>query len=173
MGEMLGIYCEYVGDKWLSCIGLTVPRSVHHLSNGNSYKYHPSLFITLTNTYDSGYQGYLAIPTHKCGRNVLLLLDSICECMWLLWKLELSAYQGYMDPDSKVHEVNMGPIWGRQDPNGLHVGPMNFAFWGDNSEHSSLMWTNIEGRLWLKFSILLQMPDIRTYVSLNSAIYGF
>ena len=34
------------------------------------------------------------------------------------------------DPDSKVHGANMGPIWGRQDPAGSHVGPMNFAIWG-------------------------------------------
>ena len=26
-------------------------------------------------------------------------------------------------PDSKVHWANMGPIWGRQDPGGPHVGP--------------------------------------------------
>ena len=32
-------------------------------------------------------------------------------------------------PDSKFHGVNMGPIWGRQDPGGSHVGPMNFAIW--------------------------------------------
>ena len=32
-------------------------------------------------------------------------------------------------PDSKVHEANMGHIWGRQDPDGPHVGPMNFAIW--------------------------------------------
>ena len=31
------------------------------------------------------------------------------------------------NPDSKVHGANMGPIWGRQDPGGPHVGPMNFA----------------------------------------------
>ena len=24
--------------------------------------------------------------------------------------------------------ANKGPIWGRQDPGGLHIGPMNFAF---------------------------------------------
>ena len=24
----------------------------------------------------------------------------------------------------------MGPIWGRQDPGGPHVGPMIFAIWG-------------------------------------------
>ena len=30
-------------------------------------------------------------------------------------------------PDSKAHWANMGPIWGRQDPGGPHVGPMNFA----------------------------------------------
>ena len=28
------------------------------------------------------------------------------------------------------HGANMGPIWGRQDPGGPHVGPMNFAIWG-------------------------------------------
>ena len=32
--------------------------------------------------------------------------------------------------DSKVPGVNMGPIWGRQDPGGPHVGPMNLAIWG-------------------------------------------
>ena len=30
-------------------------------------------------------------------------------------------------PDSKFHWANMGPIWGRHDPGGPHVGPMNFA----------------------------------------------
>ena len=29
--------------------------------------------------------------------------------------------------DSKVLGANMGPIWGRQDPGGPIVGPMNFA----------------------------------------------
>ena len=32
-------------------------------------------------------------------------------------------------PDSKVQGANMGPIWGRQDPGGPHVSPMNFAIW--------------------------------------------
>ena len=32
-------------------------------------------------------------------------------------------------PDSKVYGANMEPIWGRQDPGGPHVGPMNFAIW--------------------------------------------
>ena len=32
-------------------------------------------------------------------------------------------------PDSKVHGADMGPIWGRQDPDGPHVGPMTFAIW--------------------------------------------
>ena len=35
-------------------------------------------------------------------------------------------------PDSNVHGPNMGPIWGRQDPGGPHVGPMNLAIWGCN-----------------------------------------
>ena len=32
-------------------------------------------------------------------------------------------------PDSKIHGANMGPIWGRQDPGGPHVIPMNLAIW--------------------------------------------
>ena len=31
--------------------------------------------------------------------------------------------------DSKVHWANMGPIWGRQDLGGPHIGPMNFVIW--------------------------------------------
>ena len=33
-------------------------------------------------------------------------------------------------PDNKVHVVYMGPTWGRQDPGGPHVGPMNLAIGG-------------------------------------------
>ena len=29
----------------------------------------------------------------------------------------------------------MGPIWGRQDPGGPHVGPMNLAIWGTMACH--------------------------------------
>ena len=31
---------------------------------------------------------------------------------------------------AKFYGANMGPIWGRQDPDGPHVGSMNFAIWG-------------------------------------------
>ena len=32
-------------------------------------------------------------------------------------------------PENKVRGANMEPIWGRQDPDGPHVDPMNFAIW--------------------------------------------
>ena len=38
-------------------------------------------------------------------------------------------------PDSKVHGANMGPIWGRQGPDGPHVSPMNFAVWAGKLKH--------------------------------------
>ena len=42
------------------------------------------------------------------------------------------AAQGMVTiPDSKVHGANMGPIWGRQDPGGPHVVPMNLVIWDD------------------------------------------
>ena len=36
---------------------------------------------------------------------------------------------GLRYPDSKVHGANIGHIWGRQDPDGPHVGPMKLAIW--------------------------------------------
>ena len=49
---------------------------------------------------------------------------------WFIKKDTIPWWCHDMDtPDSKVHGANMGPIWGRQDPGGPHVGPMNFAIW--------------------------------------------
>ena len=46
----------------------------------------------------------------------------------------------FVVPDSKVNGANMGPIWGRQDPGGPHVGPMNFAIWGNKWAKSLMVW---------------------------------
>ena len=35
----------------------------------------------------------------------------------------------YNVPDRQINVVNMGPIWGQQDPGGPHVGPTNLAIW--------------------------------------------
>ena len=37
-------------------------------------------------------------------------------------------------PDSMVHGAHMGPIGGRQDLGGPHVGPINFAIWDSAAE---------------------------------------
>ena len=53
--------------------------------------------------------------------------------IWLLIHglitVKLSSFSFEAYPDSKVRGANMGPIWGRQDPGGPHVGPMNFVIW--------------------------------------------
>ena len=35
----------------------------------------------------------------------------------------------YLNPASKVHGANIGPIWSRQYPGEPQVGPMNLAIW--------------------------------------------
>ena len=40
-------------------------------------------------------------------------------------------------PNSKVYGANMGLTWGRQDPDGTHVGLTNFAIWGYKNGDSS------------------------------------
>ena len=42
-------------------------------------------------------------------------------------------------PDSKGHGANMGPTWGRQDPGGPHVGPVNLvALWVASSTYDDI-----------------------------------
>ena len=54
----------------------------------------------------------------------------MCHCVMVgVWHVSclLTWYLWHSIPDSKVHGANMGPIWGRQDPGGPQVGPMNLA----------------------------------------------
>ena len=46
---------------------------------------------------------------------------------FFLYKMTWCETEVGRNPDSKVHGANMGPIWGRQDPGGPHVVPMNLA----------------------------------------------
>ena len=74
------------------------------------------LFIIKIQTYN---------PYIPCTRGKISSAFSECKVsrMFYLYPAACNI------PDSKVHEANMGPIWGRQDPGGPHVGPMNFAIW--------------------------------------------
>ena len=51
------------------------------------------------------------------------------------WSLNVFRHT---DPNRKVRGANMGSIWGRQDPCGPHVGPMNFAIWEDIKDNDWL-----------------------------------
>ena len=58
--------------------------------------------------------------------------NCIPYAQFVYWKSENKLFGHFVrtnNPDSKVHGANMGPIRGRQDPGGPHVGPMYFAFW--------------------------------------------
>ena len=68
-------------------------------------------------------------------------------------------------PDSKVHGANIGPIWGRQDPGGPHVGLMNFAIWVISvlRQQSVVGWSEID-----KADVIL-MPRWKT--KSNSVFY--
>ena len=54
--------------------------------------------------------------------------------MWIIAVIRINI------ADSKVHEANMGPIWGRQNPSGPHAGPMNFAIWDIFEANGIAIW---------------------------------
>ena len=67
---------------------------------------------------------YMVIEQTVCKPTVWLEYNNIgwCQCV-------VNSQPPKIIPDSKVHGANMGPISGRQDPDGPHVGPMNLAIW--------------------------------------------
>ena len=52
--------------------------------------------------------------------------------------------------NSKVHGANMGPIWGRRDPGGPHVDPMNFAIWDVFEDYTLRITTTSLRSQWVK-----------------------
>ena len=58
-------------------------------------------------------------------RYEMLLAYILNEGTWCCSRRDLNLCDNI--PDSKVHGANLGPIWGRQDPGGPHVGRMNFV----------------------------------------------
>ena len=68
----------------------------------------------------------------------ILLHAKLCDTYWAYWlsqilnESEVDCTRAIINvhPDSKVHWVNMGPIWGRQDQGGPHVGHTNLVIGG-------------------------------------------
>ena len=55
-------------------------------------------------------------------------------------------------PDSKVHGDNKGPIWGRQDPGGPHVGPWTLLS-GMLYNSGKKKWKHKRTMLWCSYMI--------------------
>ena len=64
-------------------------------------------------------------------------------------------------PDSKVNEAYLGPTWGRQDPGGPHVGPMNLVIRVCIQTLFELVqWYNtLNGNSYIAISFPLQFPS--------------
>ena len=87
-------------------------------------------------------------------------------------------------PDSKVHGANMGPIWGRHDPDGSHVGAMKFPIWvvPQKPERSnwfsffnrSMMWLKILSCfIYLAFCLCIILYTVMCYISLGWYLFQF
>ena len=94
-----------------------------------SYKY--IQYFTKTLLYRRTYfqvseQQHIINPEHiyKWFMSFIATINKLCRALAALIKMI-----NVNIPDSKVHGANMGPIWGRQDSCGPHVGPMNFVIW--------------------------------------------
>ena len=110
--------------------------------------------------------GCLPAEIQEVRLRIICLKRSTEEVPALTQQLSWSQF-----PDSKVHAAHMGPIWGRQDPGGPYVGPMNLAIWDllilvDYSSVTSLKWHGVG----LVVSSVTH-PIVRNVNIINNSLY--
>ena len=89
---------------------------------------------------------YSCIPDNKSCIELMYIWVSTIDNKALSQQINHTNYIIINSPDTKVHGPKMGPIWGWQDPDGPHVGPLNFVIWVTTSQcvTSQLMQKNIK-----------------------------
>ena len=74
--------------------------------------------------------------------------------------------QFHLYPENKVHGAKMGPIWGQQDPDGPHIGPMNFAIWVEHRSAKYLVqlkdYLRVENKMYISAKLIISSKE---YVS--------
>ena len=65
--------------------------------------------------------------------NIVITERSKQRKQWLEAMWSCKAFFIFIYHDRKVQGANTWPIWGREDPGGPHVGPMNYL--GTFSQH--------------------------------------
>ena len=97
--------------------------SWHH----HEESFHHIIFLQLSNgNANISVMSKRRLYFHLCI--VTLSLDLASPVSWQHWAACQLDYNNGC-PDSKVHGAYIETTWGRQDPGGPHVGPMNFAIW--------------------------------------------
>ena len=124
-------FTQYTGSCIWATTSLLIPWSFRDVSVESRFNKFPrTSFQSLVEVYDETVIINVFYSLNIC--NVSLIL-SLIKAMG--YKNVLPCFLGKscvacIDPDSKVYGANMGSTWGRQDPVGPHVGPMNLAIWG-------------------------------------------
>ena len=67
-------------------------------------------------------------------------------------------------PNNKVDGANIGPIWGRQDPGGPHVGPRNFAIWVPS--------LTVHAWVFTEWQICCLLASVYVYTDIDSYLTG-
>ena len=112
------------------CLEIALWKLLPHLPNANWLFWHTTnktsnLILTDLVTVCFSMQS----PQHGKDPHGIYSSCSLLNSLVEPWQHTNMPGSWWHIPDSKVHGAIMGPIWGRQDPGGPHVGPINFAIW--------------------------------------------
>ena len=124
----LGKSCSFMTDDAIAQLWQCL-SNINVVSNSSLlHKYLDQSLAELLMKFNSDLVNLGLISCVKKGHWGTYYIYSQMKDMWSHRpKCVDTCYNAYSD--SKFHGANMGPIWGRQDPGGSHVGPMNLAIW--------------------------------------------
>ena len=107
--------------------------------------FHTMMWILLSSNENHQAEEGISQDGTVPGKNDIYLSCTSClACMFLFCRRSENGtpYDKHI-PDSKVHGANMGPIWGRQDPGGPHVGPwtlLSESLSGTYTQQTQISW---------------------------------
>ena len=92
----------------------------------------------------------------------------MCDMASVCWSVSFLCVfsRVYVYLDTFLIARFMGPIWGRQDPGGPHVGPMNFAIWNMTTQGFPIIMSPASTKLkgvYTGFTLSRVCPSVRLW----------
>ena len=140
----------YINSRWDIIYSMFTTDALYEIEHMRIFTfiffYFQKQFRYLLQIYDSQIHINCMSGTDGTSVYITICMDGIGEST-TRWKSHGNVVPSLI---ARFMGPTWGPIWGRQDPGGPNVGPMNFAIWdGTNFCITGSLWGDFIGDRWI------------------------